>query len=66
MDYITTSQTVTFPPNVTLQFVQVPTCFDFEEEGDEDLRGVISNPSSNATIGIGTDIGTIEDFFGGG
>ena len=39
VDYITTSQTVTFPPNVTLQFVQAPTCFDFEEDGDEDLRG---------------------------
>jgi hypothetical protein len=61
VDYITTSQTVTFPPNVTLQLVQVPTCQGDDEDGDENAARGDLQPSSNATDGIGADIGTIED-----
>jgi hypothetical protein len=61
-DYIsTTSVLVVFPPGSTSVIVEVETCQDDLNEGDETLLGVLFNPSSNATIGIGSATGTIID-----
>jgi hypothetical protein len=46
---------------VTLQLVQMPTCHSNDEDGDENAARGDLQPSSNATDGIGADIGTIED-----
>ncbi|MFN0074765.1 MAG: hypothetical protein ACKVVP_25065, partial [Chloroflexota bacterium] len=61
VDYITDTRTLTFPPLTTLILDTRPTCFEFPVESNETFRGVISNPSANATIGTGSATAEIED-----
>jgi Calx-beta domain-containing protein len=61
-DYVKRSGTLTFAPNQTVQTLLVDTCADDAQEPDETLKMVLSNPSSNAVIGINPAIGTITEF----
>lgn len=60
-DYERTVGTATFPPQTTSVSVFVPTCPDLDEEEPETMRMVLSSPSSNATLGVSSAVGTILD-----
>ncbi len=60
VDFLTTSGTLTFDPNVTTQTFDVPIVNDGVPEGAETFLALLSNPV-NALIGDGTGVGTILD-----
>ena len=59
-DYTATSATLTFNAGDLSQTVEVTVLTDSEDEGEETLTLTLSNPSQ-ATLGDGTGIGTIEN-----
>ena len=51
-DYISQSQTLTFPPGSTSQTVSIPILNDTIPEGDETFLVTLSNPSSDAVLNV--------------
>ena len=50
-DYVSTSGTLTFPPNVASQTFTIDIIDDQDYEGDETVNLALSNPSGGATLG---------------
>ncbi|MDD2932603.1 MAG: Calx-beta domain-containing protein [Methylotenera sp.] len=59
-DFTSTSGSLTFAPGVITQTITVPIADDTLFEGNESFNVVLSAPS-NATIAVGTGVGTIVD-----
>ena len=63
LDYTATSGSITFPAGVTEMIIEVPINDDYIKENDETFDVILSNPSTNATIGDKTGVGVIKDEF---
>jgi hypothetical protein len=59
VDYATQTGTLTFPPGITTQQIQVPICFAFRGDPNETFNVTLSNPV-NATISQAVGTGTIH------